>query len=305
MTTHKIATDTIPVLAARGTTRRRWLNSARLWAGCGWVARHVLAVALGMLFALPLVWALLTSLKTNAQVYVVPPKWIPDPVMWSNYPEALTRIPFLRYMFNTVKVTIPSVIGAVLSNTIVAYGFARIRWRHRNIFFIVCISTMMIPYQVIMVPLFITFKKLGWLNTYLPLIVPAFFASPYFIFLLRQFFMTIPAELSDAARVDGCSEWMILTRIIIPLSVPALAVVALFEFMGTWGDYLGALLYLGREELYTVAIGLSRYQAGGWSQANWSYLMAASVTSIAPILLLFFVAQRTFIEGITLTGLKG
>jgi multiple sugar transport system permease protein len=164
---------------------------------------------------------------------------------------------------------------------------------------------MIIPYQVTMIPLFIAFSKLDWVNTYYPMIVPSFFGIPYFIFVLRQFFLTIPQELSDAARVDGCSEWLILTKIILPLSKPALAVVALFQFMWTWNDYLGPLLYLNREELFTVALGLSRYQGGGWSQASWSLLMAASVTSILPIMILFFFTQRTFIEGITLTGIKG
>lgn len=281
------------------------LRTVRPAAVLDWILRHTLAVCLSLLFSLPLIWAVSTSLKTNSQVYQLPPVWIPNPIQWSNYPEALTHVPFLHYMWNTILITVPSVFGAVLSNAIVAYGFARLRWRYRNLFFILCLSTMMIPYQVIMVPLFIIFKQLNWINTFLPLIVPQFFGSPYLIFLLRQFFMTIPVELSDAAKVDGASEWVILTRIITPLSVPALAVVALFTFIWAWGDYLGALLYLGREELYTVAIGLSRYQAGGWSQASWAYLMAASVTSIAPILLIFFFAQRTFIEGITMTGLKG
>jgi ABC-type glycerol-3-phosphate transport system permease component len=271
----------------------------------GWILRHLLVISLSFVFAMPLIWALSTSLKTQPQVYVVPPKWVPNPVKWMNYPEALTKVPFLRYMLNTMKIAVPSVLGTVLSNAIVGYGFARIRWRYRNVFFIICISTMMIPYQVTMIPLFITFKNLGWINTYLPLIVPSFFGNAYYIFLFRQFFMTIPQELSDAARVDGCSELLILTRIIVPLSVPALAMVGLFHFLWTWNDYLGPLLYVGREELFTVALGLSKYQAGGWSQANWSYLMAASVTSIVPILVLFFLTQRTFIEGITLTGIKG
>jgi multiple sugar transport system permease protein len=270
-----------------------------------WFVRHVIVVFLSIIFALPLLWALSTSLKSTEQVYVVPPEWIPNPVMWSNYPVALTKVPFISYIWNTLKIVFPSVIGAVASSAIVAYGFARIQWRYRDFFFMLCISTMIIPFQVTMIPLFIIFSKLKWVNTYLPLIVPTFAGVPYFIFVLRQFFLSIPQELSDAARVDGCSELMILTKIILPLSRPALAVVALFEFMWTWNDYLGPLLYLNREELFTVALGLSRYQGGGWSQASWSLLMAASVTSILPILVIFFFTQRTFIEGITLTGLKG
>jgi ABC-type glycerol-3-phosphate transport system permease component len=271
----------------------------------GSILRHLLVIGLSLVFAMPLIWALSTSLKTEPQVYIVPPKWIPDPIQWSNYPNALTRVPFLYYMLNTVKIAIPSVFGTVLSCTIAAYGFARIRWRYRDLFFFICISTMMIPYQVTMIPLFITFKNLGWINTYLPLVVPTFFGNPYYIFLLRQFLLTIPQELSDAARVDGCSDWTILSQIIVPLSIPALAVVGLLHFLFTWNDYLGPLLYIGREDLYTVALGLSRYEAGGFSQANWSFLMAASVASILPALILFFFTQRTFIEGITLSGIKG
>jgi multiple sugar transport system permease protein len=270
-----------------------------------WIFRHTLAIFLSIIFALPFLWAISTSLKSTAQIYVVPPEWFPNPILWRNYSDALTKVPFLSYILNTLKIALPTVVGAVVSSALVAYGFARVRWRFRDAFFVICISTMIIPYQVTMIPLFITFSKLDWVNTYYPMIVPSFFGIPYFIFVLRQFFMTIPQELSDAARVDGCSEWLILTKIILPLSKPALAVVALFQFMWTWNDYLGPLLYLNREELFTVALGLSRYQGGGWSQASWSLLMAASVVSILPILILFFFTQRTFIEGITLTGIKG
>ncbi len=270
-----------------------------------WIFRHTLAIFLSIIFALPFLWAISTSLKSTAQIYVVPPEWLPNPILWRNYFDALTKVPFLSYILNTLKIALPTVVGAVISSALVAYGFARVRWKFRDAFFLICISTMIIPYQVTMIPLFITFSKLDWVNTYYPMIVPSFFGIPYFIFVLRQFFMTIPQELSDAARVDGCSEWLILTKIILPLSKPALAVVALFQFMWTWNDYLGPLLYLNREELFTVALGLSRYQGGGWSQASWSLLMAASVVSILPILILFFFTQRTFIEGITLTGIKG
>jgi multiple sugar transport system permease protein len=269
------------------------------------VLLHLLAGALGLSFALPLLWAISTSLKPTPQVYTIPPQWIPRPFVWSNYPDALTYVPFSRYILNTMKVAVPSVVGAVITNAVVAYGFARLRWRYRDAFFFLCIATMMVPYQVTMIPLFITFSKLRWINTYLPLIVPVLLGSPYFIFLLRQFFLSVPQELSDAARVDGCSEARILFRIILPLSVPALATVGVFQFMSSWNDYLGPLIYLKDEALYTVSIGLTRYQAGGYTQPRWAWLMAASVTTLVPILILFFFAQRTFIEGITLTGVKG
>lgn len=269
------------------------------------VLLHLLAIGLSLLFAMPLIWALSTSLKPTPQVYTIPPQWIPRPFVWRNYPDALTYVPFPRYIVNTMKVALPNVVGAVAANAVVAYGFARLRWRYRDAFFFLCITTMMVPYQVTMIPLFITFSKLGWINSYYPLVVPVFLGSPYFIFLLRQFFLTIPQELSDAARVDGCSEWRILFNIILPASVPALATVGVFQFMGTWNDYLGPLIYLKDDALYTVSIGLTRYQAGGYTQPRWAWLMAASVTTLVPILILFFFAQRTFIEGITLTGVKG
>jgi multiple sugar transport system permease protein len=295
-------------MVVRVHTLRRAGQQARLYTWTrliGRVSLHLLAVALSVLFTMPLLWALSTSLKPTPQVYTIPPQWIPRPFVWRNYIDALTYVPFPKYIINTMKVAVPCVIGAVLSNSIVAYGFARLRWRYRDAFFFLCIATMMVPYQVTMIPLFITFSKLRWINTYLPLIVPSLFGNPYFIFLLRQFFLNIPQELSDAARVDGCSEWRILFKVILPVSVPALATVGLFQFMASWNDYLGPLLYLKDEAKFTVSIGLTRYQAGGYTQPRWPWLMAASVTTLAPILVLFFLAQRTFIEGITFTGLKG
>lgn len=281
------------------------LRRYRLGYIAGRVTLYGIALLFFVMYVSPLLWALSTSLKSEPQVYAAPSVWIPNPIVWRNYPEALTRVPFFRYIINTFKITLPVVFGSVLSNAIVAYGFSRIRWPFRDAAFYLCIATMIIPFQVTMIPLFITFTKLGWVNTYLPLIVPAFFANPWNIFLLRQFFLTIPQELSDAARVDGCSEWRMLFSIILPLSVPALAVVALFNFVGSWNDYLGPLIYLSRDELYTVAVGLSRFQASEHSPARWPWLMAATIVTMTPILVLFFFAQRKFIEGITLTGMKG
>lgn len=289
-------------LAPAPLARARWRIGQRLLSQA---LLYLLATFLALLFAMPLLWALSTSLKPTPQVYTIPPQWIPKPFVWSNYPDALTYVPFPKYILNTMKVALPNVLGAMISNAVVAYGFARVRWRYRDMLFFLCIATMTVPYQVTMIPLFITFAKLGWLNSYRPLIVPVFLGSPYFIFLLRQFFLTVPQELSDAARVDGCSEWRILFNVILPVSIPALATVGVFQFMGTWNDYLGPLIYLKDEALYTVSIGLTRYQAGGYTQPRWAWLMAASVTTLVPILVLFFFAQRTFIEGITLTGVKG
>lgn len=293
-----------PAATQRRARRRR--RSATYYVGR--VALYVLLLALSVLFVLPFVWMLSTSLKDDPQVYHVPPIWFPNPRLWGNFKGALTQQPFDRFFINTLWYAVPATIGTVISCAIPGYGFARFRWRGRELLFFVCLATMMIPFQVQMIPLFITFKKLGWINTYLPLVVPAFFGNAYFIFLLRQFFMTIPLELSDAARIDGCGEFGILWRVIMPLSRPALAVVGLFTFMNAWNDYLGPLIYLNNIKLYPVALGLQQlranYHAAG-QKLVWPYLMAASTVVIAPILLLYFFTQRTFIEGITVTGIKG
>jgi len=254
---------------------------------------------------LPLLWMISTSLKTDPQVYHVPPIWIPNPVRFKNYPEVLIQRPFGRYFLNTMQYAVPTVVGVLVSSALVAYGFSRVRWWGRDALFFICLSTMMVPFQVVMIPLYITFKDFGWLNSYKPLVIPAFFGNAYYIFLLRQFFLTIPQELSDAARVDGCSHPGIFWRIILPLSKPALAVVGLFQFMGAWNNYLGPLIYLNREELFPLALGLQQLRASFQEKLVWPYMMAASASVIFPVILIFFLTQRTFVEGITVTGIKG
>jgi len=273
----------------------------------GKLALTLFVFALSVIFFLPFVWMVSTSLKTDPQVYHVPPLWIPSPVRWANYPEAMTYVPFGLYLNNTLKYCIGSTVGVALSSAFVAYGFSRVQWKGRNTLFYIVLGTMMLPFQVRMIPLFITFKSLGWINTFLPLIVPALFGDAYFIFMLRQFFMTIPSELSDAARVDGCSELGIFLRIILPLAKPALAVVGLFQFMWAWNDYLEPLIYINNQNNFTIALALQLLQgsAQAVSRLVWPYLMAASTATILPILLLFFFTQRTFVEGISLTGIKG
>jgi len=274
-----------------------------------WIRRiglYILLLFFSFLFALPFFWLISTSLKTDPQTYHIPPIWIPNPVRWRNYPEALSFYPFGRYFLNTLQIAIPSAIGVTASSALAAYGFSRIRWRARDPLFFICVSTLMLPFQVRMIPLYITFKSMGWLNTFLPLIVPRFFGGPYYIFMLRQFFLTIPQELSDAARVDGCSELGIFWRIILPLARPALAVVGLFEIMRAWNDYLGPLIYINDQTRFTIALGLQQFRTGFTAERLiWPYLMAASTAVILPILILFFFTQRTFIEGITVTGIKG
>jgi ABC-type glycerol-3-phosphate transport system permease component len=251
-----------------------------------------------------------SALKNDSQIYSVPPVLIPIPAHWNNFIDGWTRVDFYTFTLNSIfRYTLPVTIATVLASTIVAYGFSRLRWPGRDTLFYVCMATMMIPWQVTMVPLFIIFKNLGWINSYRPLVVPAISGHPYFIFLLRQFFMTIPEELSDAARIDGASELGILFRIILPLSVPALSVVALFRFVWAWNDYLGPLIYLNQERLYPLALGVQRLRSiatsMGTSGNAYPHLMAVSTIVALPIILAFFFAQRTFIEGISLTGMKG
>lgn len=290
--------------------KRERLGGHRLVALMGAAVRHLVLIVLAVSFLLPFYWMASSALKNDSQVYTVPPVWIPRPSHWNNFPDAWLQYNFNLYMANTViRYALPVTLAVTLSSAVVAYGFARLRWPGRDILFFICLTTMMVPFQVTMVPLFIIFRRLGWLNSYLPLVVPGFFGAPYFIFMLRQFFLTIPEELSDAARIDGAGEFGILYRIIMPLARPALTVVALFQFMGAWNDYLGPLIYVNRDQLYPLALGIQRLRsmlAGvGIAPMAYPYLMAVSTIATVPILIAFFFAQRTFIEGISLTGLKG
>jgi multiple sugar transport system permease protein len=272
--------------------------------------KYSLLILLSVSFALPLIWMFGSALKVDPQVYTVPPIWIPIPAHWNNFWDAWTSYNFNRYVFNTVVLyAVPSTILTVIGSALVAYSFGRLRWRSRNVLFALCLMTMMVPGQVTMVPLFIVFKQLGWINTYLPLVIPNAFGDAYFIFMLRQFFLTIPQELSDAARIDGASEFGIFWRIILPLAKPALAVVALFRFLWAWNDYFGPLIYINQEQFYPVALGIENLRRTmeqiGTRLMAYPYLMAVSTVVTIPVLIAFFFAQRTFIEGISLTGIKG
>ncbi len=280
------------------------------WKLLGKIGIYVLLIFLTFTWVFPLYWMVITALKDDPQVYTVPPVLWPNPMYWGNFPAAWARYPFNMAAFNSVfRYSLPVVLFTLLSSLMVAYGFSKIRWRGRQFFFGLCIATLMLPWQVTMVPLFITFKDLGWLNTYLPLVVPALFGNAYFIFLLRQFFLTIPEELSEAARIEGLSEWGILWRIIMPLSRPAIAVVVLFRFLGTWNDFLGPLIYLRDEAQYPLALMIFRLQqtatSTGTSALAYPHLMAVSTIVALPVVIAFILAQRTFIEGISMTGLKG
>ncbi|MBV7331227.1 carbohydrate ABC transporter permease [Chloroflexi bacterium TSY] len=264
---------------------------------------HASLIPAAAVFMLPFLWMLSTSLKPDTQFYSYPPIWIPSPLQWSNYPTAVTYITFFLYLRNTLIIAALATIGVLISSSLVAYSLARIPWPGRNLLFILTVATLMLPFQVTMIPLFLIFKNLGWVNSFLPLIVPHWFGGALYIFLLRQFFMTIPMELSEAARIDGASELRIYSRIVLPLSKPALATVAIFEFIARWRDYIGPLIYLSDQKLYVLSLGIYEYQSQ--YGAEWGLLMAASVLITLPIVLLFFFLQKTFVQGITLTGIKG
>jgi multiple sugar transport system permease protein len=276
----------------------------------GKILTYAVLITLAATWMFPFYWMFSSAIKDDSQVYTIPPVLIPNPAHWNNFFDAWTHNNFNLYAFNSIfYYCIPVTVLTVVSSTIVAYGFARLKWAGRDLLFAICLATLMIPYQVTLVPLFITFKNLGWLNTYYPLVIPGLFGNPFFIFMLRQFFMSIPEDLSEAARLDGASEFGILVRIFLPLCVPALSVVALFRFLWAWNDYLGPLIYLNQENLYPLSLGIDRLRSTisstGAQVLAYPYLMAVSTIVVAPVLLLFFFAQRTFIEGISVTGIKG
>jgi len=259
---------------------------------------HTVLVLLALVFVFPMLWMISTSLKTIDATMVFPPKWIPWPPQWHNYRDAIAYIPFWTYTFNTVLICVMAILGTVLSNALVAYSFARLKWPGRDVLFGFTLATMMVPFPVVMVPLYGVFRELGLIGTTLPMWVPSWFAGAFNIFLLRQFFMRIPSNLAEAAQIDGASEFRIFWRIYLPLAAPALAVIALFQFIGSWNDFLGPLLYLPDQSSFTLALGLQFYQSqhGG---TQWHLLMAASVLTVLPVVVVFFLTQRTFLQGLT------
>lgn len=276
------------------------------------VLKHATLLLFGVTFLLPFWWMVATSLKPDQAVFTIPPLLVPmqDPelwneLVWANYPRSFTftRPPFTTFIWNTIVIAVLSVIGALISNPLAAYGLSRIRWPGRDLLFGITLSTLFLPAFVTLIPLFLVYRTFGWIGTSLPLIVPTFFGNALFIFLLRQFFLTIPQELSEAARIDGASELRIFAGIILPLAKPALATIALFEFLAAWRDFFGPLIFLTRKETYTISLGLNFYRFE--YDTAWGLMMAMSVCVTLPIILLFFFVQRTFIQGITLTGIKG
>lgn len=256
---------------------------------------HAALVASSALVLVPFLWMLSTSLKPYDAVFLYPPQLVPNPISFGNYVEALTAIPYRLFFRNTIVITLAALVGELISSSLVAYSFARLRWWGRDVVFVLVLATMMLPQQVTLIPRFVLFRQLGWIDSFLPLIVPSFFGVPLYVFLLRQFYLGLPLDLDDAARIDGCGSFLIYWRVLLPLSRAALAVVAIFSFQYHWNDFLEPLIYLHSYRLYTVSLALQHFLCSCGSL--WHLLMAASATVMAPSVVLFFVAQRYFIQG--------
>jgi multiple sugar transport system permease protein len=266
-----------------------------------WVSRLVLILFSAALL-LPLYWMVVTALKTDQELARFPPTLFPENPQWSNFREAVNYIPFFQFLRNTLTVTVLTVIGAVVSNPLIAYGFSRIEWPGRDRIFFLVMATVFIPFPVVIIALFDIFAKLGWINTFLPLVVPMFFGSAFWIFLMRQFLMQIPIDISDAARIDGANEFQVFSQVVLPLTLPAIGVIGIFAALHAWNDFIGPLIYLQDESKYTLAIGLTFFRSQYDVQFN--LLMAASTLIVLPVVIIFLLFQRAFLEGITLGSVK-
>ncbi len=301
--------QTAPVVSNKRQTADRLAGGWRGWRASVRVRRRVMLAIIYLLLSvagfvamIPFAWMLSTSLKTPTQVFTWPIRWMPSPIVWQNYPEALVGR-FWLWTRNTVLVAALSVAGIAFSSTLVGYSFARLRWRGRDALFLIMLATMMLPTQVMLIPRFVIFSKLRWVDTFLPLWAPTFLGSGFNIFLMRQFMLTLPLELDDAARLDGCGHFSILTRVILPQCLPPLGFVAINTFRSRWNSFLEPLIYLNKPNMFTLPLGLRNYV--GQYSAQWGYLMAASVVAMLPILIVFFFGQRYFIQGVVFTGVKG
>ena len=288
--------------AAATPTANWWLRPVRVLNQS--VVPRVILIVMCAVFFLPLFWMVSVALKSNAELSAYPPTFWPAQLQWGNFGEAINVFPFWQYLRNTSIVTGLTIAGAAISNPIIAYGFSRIDWPGRDKIFMVVLATVFIPYPVLIIALFDIFARLQWVNTFWPLTVPLFFGNPFWIFLLRQFFMQISQEVSDAARIDGASEFRILFQIIMPQALPALAVVLLLAALHAWNDFLGPLLYLQDASMYTLAVGLTFFQSASQYTVQFNLLMAASLLVVAPVITLFLIFQRAFVEGISFGGSK-
>lgn len=292
---------TAPVIAPRVSSASLNRFRARKWAG--YIAAYATMTAIAIVFMIPLLWMFSTSLKARQEIFAWPPTWIPEQPIWGNYAEAFEKYPLGRFMLNTFILVAGNTIGELLSVPLIAYGFARLNFPFKRVLFILMLSTMMIPGQIKLIPLFSIYSQLGLTNTYWPLILPAFFGNPFFVFLMVQYIRTIPRDLDEAARIDGAGTWTILYRIVLPLCKPVLAVMIVFTFLWVWNDFLQPLIYLSDFNTYPISVGLAFFQ--GRYSVEWNMFMAATLVSITPVLVLYFFAQRHLIGGIASLGLKG
>jgi len=285
------------------TSEMRRPKPSHLRKQLGYVLLHVVMILLGLSFLMPLAWVASTSLKSSSEVFLVPIEWIPKQPRWSNYNEVFTRLPFAHFIVNSLYVTVMGTVGSVFSATTVAYGLSRIRWPGRDFLFTILLATLMLPGIVTLIPVFIIFKTINWIGTFLPLWVPAWFGFAFYIFLMRQFMLTLPLELDEAARMDGASNFRILWQVIAPLCGPAIATVTIFAFLFHYNDFLGPLIYVSENEMFTLPLGLLWFQ--GRFGNFWHLVMAASMITIIPVIVVFFAAQRYFVQGTQFSGLAG
>jgi ABC-type sugar transport system, permease component len=264
---------------------------------------YVILAVIAVLFVLPIIYLLMGAFKESSELFREPFQWLPDRFQLDNFKKMFTNIPFFKYLRNTLIIVFFNVVGSLISCSLVAYGFSRLKWPGRDKVFVLVLVTMILPYQVTMVPLFLFFTRLGWIGTFLPLTVPAFFGNPFFIFLLRQFFIGIPRELTEAARIDGANEFRIYYGLILPMAKPVLITVAIFAFMRSWNDFIGPLVFLGSDDLYTLSLAASMLKSN--YDPNWSVLMALAVIMILPVFIVFFMMQKYFIRGVAMSGIKG
>ena len=269
----------------------------------GKLAAFMVLLLFGLIYFFPFFWMVATALKPDTQLFLFPPKLLPDPPQWHNFADAVNAIPFGRYTINSLTIAILATVGVLISCPLAGYGLGRLKWKGRELLMIITLAVLMIPNQVTMVPLFIIFTRLGMVGTFVPLFIPMFFGVPYYIFLMRQFFKQLPKSLEDAARIDGCNEFNIYLRVMLPLCQPCLLTIGMFQFVASWNDFLGPLIYLNDEFRYTLQIGLQQYKQS--HNVAWTQLMAAATLVALPIIVLYFAVQRAFVEGITFGGVKG
>lgn len=264
---------------------------------------YLFLLLFAMAFLLPFFFLLTGSFKTSSELFSVPFRWLPKHITFENYVQVFTKIPFLRYLRNTIIIVVLNMVGALISNSLIAYGFARLRWPGRDKVFMIVVATMILPYQVTLIPLYLMYTRIGWIGTFIPLTLPGFFGNAFFIFLMRQFLVGIPKELTESARIDGAGEFTIFLKLMMPISKPVLATVAIMSFMNSWKDFLGPLVFLGSDRLYTLSLAASMLRSN--LNPNWELLLALGVVMVLPVLILFFVLQKYFIQGITMSGIKG